>query len=89
MRKDLLSLGFVILFIALLASGTKFQTVDEYYLTHIDEITDDSETVTISIRSDTILDNMDRIKPELKKYVPEDGVILEETARLSLPGAPY
>ena len=61
MRKDLLSLGFVILLIAVLYSGTKIQSVDEYYLTHIDEITDDSHTVTISIRADTILNNMDKL----------------------------
>ena len=85
MRKDLLSLGFVILLVAILISGTKIQSVDEYYLTHIDEITEDSKTVTISISSDTILDNMEKLKPELKKYVPKDGVILKETEYVLRP----
>lgn len=81
MKKDLLALGFIVLAIALILSGTKFQTVDEYYLTHIDDITEDSKTVTISIRCDTILDNWDDLVPELQsdEFVPSDGVILPET----------
>lgn len=81
MKKDLLVLAFIILLISILVSGTKIQSVDEYYLTHIDDITEDSETVTISIRCDTILDNWDKLSPELKseKYVPKDGVILKKT----------
>ncbi|HHV25645.1 DUF4430 domain-containing protein [Anaerosalibacter bizertensis] len=88
MKKDLLVLAFIILLIAIVASGTKIQSVDEYYLTHIDEITEDSETVTISIRCDTILDNWDKLSPQLRseKYVPKDGVILEETEYVLRPG---
>ncbi|WP_062199314.1 DUF4430 domain-containing protein [Massilibacterium senegalense] len=88
MRKDLLSLAFVILLIAVLASGTKIQSVDEYYLTHIDDITEDSETVTISIHCDTILDNWDQLSKELRseKYVPKDGVILKQTEYVLRPG---
>ncbi len=86
MRKDLLSLGFIILLIAVLASGTKIQSVDEYYVTHIDEITENSETVTITIRSDTVLGHMDRLKPELQQYVSKDGVILQETEYVLRPG---
>ena len=61
--------------------GTEFQSVDEYYLTHIDDIQPDSETVTLEIRCDTILDNYDRLDPQLRspEYVPEDGVILPKT----------
>ena len=81
MKKDLLALAFVILFVFLLASGTKIQSVEDYYLTNIDTITEDSETVTLSIRCDTILDNWDLLNPALKseKYIPSDGRILEET----------
>lgn len=88
MRKDLLSLAFVVLLIAVLVSGTKIQSVDEYYLTHIDEITKDSESVKISIRADTILDNWDKLTPELRsdKYVPNDGVIVKETEYVLRPG---
>ena len=79
MRKDLLILSFVVLIIAVLFSGTKIQSVDDYYLTHIDEITEDAETVYISIRSDTLLDKIEKLKPELRTYVPSDGVILPES----------
>lgn len=81
MKKDLLALGFVLLIIALLVSGTKIQSVAEYYLTHIDRITPDSKTVTISIQCKTILDNWANLDPELKagNYVPADGVILPPT----------
>ena len=57
MKKDLLAVLFVILLIAAAVNGTHIQSVDEYYLTHIDDITEDSETVTISIRCDTVLEN--------------------------------
>ena len=37
-----------------LIRGTKIQSVDEYYLTHMEDIQEDSETVTISIKCDTL-----------------------------------
>jgi len=86
LRKDLLSLAFVILLIVIIASGTKIQSVDEYYLTHADDITEDSETVALTIRSDTILDHFDQLKPELREFVPEDGIILEKTDYVLRPG---
>ncbi len=81
MKKDLLVFAFIILLVTVLVSGTKIQSVEEYYLTHIDDITEDSETVAISIRCDTILDNWDKLSPQLRseKYVPKDGVVLKET----------
>ncbi len=81
MKKDLLALLFVILLVAVVINGTHIQSVDEYYLTHIDDITPDSETVTISIRCDSILDNYDDLAEELRsdEFVPPDGVILPET----------
>ncbi|MDQ7094893.1 DUF4430 domain-containing protein [Desulfosporosinus sp. PR] len=88
MKKDLLVLGFVALIIALLISGTKIQSVDEYYLTHIDQITPQSKTVTISIRCDTVLSNWDKLDPSLKtkNYVPADGIILPPTQYVLRPG---
>ena len=88
MKKDLLVILFVILAIALLVQGTHIQSVDEYYLTHIDDITEDSETVTISIRCDTILDNWDELFPELQsdEFVPPDGAILPPTTYVLRPG---
>ena len=81
MKKDLLALLFVVLVIAVVINGTHIQSVDEYYLNHIDDITPESETVTISIRCDTILDNWDDLSPELQsdEFIPPDGVILDQT----------
>lgn len=88
MKKDLLALLFVILLIAAVINGTHIQSVDEYYLTHIDDITPESETVTISIRCDTILDNYDDLAQELRsdEFVPPNGVILPETTVVLRPG---
>lgn len=81
MKKDLLVISFIILFVVVAFNGTKIQSVDEYYLTHIDDIMPDSKTVTLSIVCDSILNNYDSLDPQLKndKYVPSDGVILPPT----------
>ena len=81
MKKDILGIFFVILLVAVIINGTNIQSVDEYYLTHIDDITETSETVTISIRCDTILDNYDDLDVNLRseEFVPKDGVILKES----------
>ncbi len=81
MRKDILIIGCVVLLIAVIFSGTKIQSVEDYYQTHIDDITEDSETVFITIEATTLLDNWDQLDPELRdeKYVPKGGVILEES----------
>ena len=81
MKKDLLALFALVLVIALLISGTEIQSVDDYYLTHIDDITPESETVTFSIRCDTILANYDELEESLRspEFVPPDGIILPAT----------
>lgn len=81
MKKDILIVFTAILLITVLVMGTEFQTVDEYYLTHIDDITDNSKKIILSIRCDSILENYDKLDKSLKseKYVPEDGIILEKT----------
>ena len=81
MKKDLFAIAVVVFVLIFVFSGTKIQTVDEYYLTHIDDITEDSETIYLTIRCDTILDNWNDLDPALKyeKYVPSDGVILMRT----------
>lgn len=80
-KKDILALFAIILIVAVLINGTHIQSVDEYYLTHIDDITPESETVTISIRCDTILAHYDDLDPALRseEFVPADGVILPPT----------
>ena len=81
MKKDILALFVIVLLVAVVINGTNIQSVDEYYLTHIDDITPDSETVTISIRCDTILQNYGDLDPALRsdEFVPPDGVILPVT----------
>lgn len=81
MKKDLLAVLFLVLIAAVLINGTHFQSVDEYYLTHIDDITSETATVFVSIRCDTLLDNWDDLAPELRseEFVPADGVILAST----------
>lgn len=81
MKKDLIAVCVVIFLLVLVFTGTKIQSVDDYYLTHLDDITPDSETVFLTIRCDTILDNWDQLDEALRyeKYVPSDGVILVRT----------
>lgn len=88
MKKDILSILGIILLVAAVINGTHIQSVDEYYLTHIDDITPDSETVTISIRCNTILDNYSELDLSLRseEFVPSDGVILPPTEYVLRPG---
>lgn len=88
MKKDILAILGIILLVTAVINGTHIQSVDEYYLTHIDDITPDSETVTISIRCDTILDNYNDLDPSLRsdEFVPSDGVILPPTEYVLRPG---
>lgn len=88
MKKDILALFVIVLLVAVIINGTNIQSVDEYYLTHIDDITPDSETVTISIRCDTILQNYGDLDPALRsdEFVPPDGVILPPTRYVLRPG---
>lgn len=88
MKKDLLAICVVIFLLVVLFSGTKIQSVEDYYLVHIDDITEDSETVFLSIKCNTILDNWDNLDDSLKfeKYVPSDGVILIQTEYVLRPG---
>lgn len=81
MKKDLLALLVLVLLVALLFSGTEIQSVDDYYLAHLDDITPESETVFLSIRCDTVFSNLDQLDPALRdgNYLPSDGIILPRT----------
>lgn len=83
MKKDLLVIAFIVLLLTILFKGTSIQSVEDYYTTHIDDITEESETVFISISAETLLesDNWDLLDENLQseKYVPNDGMILEKT----------
>jgi hypothetical protein len=80
MKKDLLALCVIALIVTFIALGTNVQSVDDYYLTHLDDITEDSETVFLSIECSSILDNWEALDKNLRyeRYVPRDGVILSE-----------
>ena len=49
MKKNIVMIGIMLVLALVLIRGTKIQSVDEYYLTHMEDIQEDSETVTISI----------------------------------------
>ena len=88
MKKDIIAIFVIVLLVALVISGTNIQSVDEYYLTHIDDITPESETVTLSIRCDTVLANYDDLDPALRSggFVPPDGGIRPPTEYVLRPG---
>lgn len=88
MKKDLLIVFAVVLALAVLIGGSEFQTVEEYYLIHIDDIKEDSETVWIEINCADVLDHTDKLDPALKKsgVLPADGVILPPTEYVLRPG---
>lgn len=83
MKRNLAMLGIAAVLVILILCFSDIQSVDEYYLMHMEDITEDSETVTISIVCNTLLEegNWNKLDNQLQstKYVPEDGMILKET----------
>jgi hypothetical protein len=79
MKKDLLIIGFLVVILSIVFSGTKIQSVDEYYFTHADDIQKDSEVVTLSIQATTLIGHEDTLKSEIRRYMPKDGIILKPT----------
>ncbi len=49
MKKDFLVVFAIFIAVVVLINGTEIQTVDEFYLTHADQITEDSQTVFFEI----------------------------------------
>lgn len=90
MKKHLGLLGIMALFVIVVLAFTDIQSVDDYYMSHMEDIQENSETVTISIVCDTLREekNWEKLDNQLKdtKYVPEDGVILQETTYVLRPG---
>ncbi len=88
MKKNILLLFSIILIGTLLYKGTNFQSVDEFYLQNLDQVTESSDVVTFSIRVDNILDNYDLLKENLKteEYVPSTGAVLEKKEFVLRPG---
>lgn len=87
MKKDILMFSLILFFALLLYQGIDIQTVDEYYLLHADDITEDSEVVTLTIRADTAVKNFEKLPASLQdeRYVPKDGIILPTTEYVLRP----
>jgi hypothetical protein len=81
MKKDLLALAAAVLLVIFVVTGTRIQSAEDYYLTHLDDITADSETVYLSIECSAVLTHWDDLDAALRdeKYVPANGVILGAT----------
>ena len=88
MKKDLLIVFAVILALAVLIGGSEFQTVEEYYQIHIDDIQEDSETVFIEIECRDVLRHWDDLDAALKApgVLPENGELLAPTEYVLRPG---
>lgn len=86
MKKDILIVFAVILALAVLIGGSDFQSVEEYYLVHIDDITPESETVFISIDCTDVLRHKDKLDKALNDEIPADGMILQRTEYVLRPG---
>jgi hypothetical protein len=86
MKKDILIIFAVILALAVLIGGSEFQSVEEYYLVHIDDITPESETVFITIDCSDVLRHMDQLDRALTDEIPPDGMILARTEYVLRPG---
>ena len=87
-KKDLLIVFALVLALAVFLGGSEFQSVEEYYLVHIDDIEEDSETVFISIDCADVLKHWDDLDPALKAdgCIPENGVLLPRTEYVLRPG---
>ena len=81
MKKDLFALSVAVFLMILVCSGTKIQSVEDYYQTHIDDISEDIETVFLTIRCDAVFDRWDDLEPALRSgdFIPQDGMILVRT----------
>lgn len=67
----------VFLVFSIFLSGCKIQSSKNYYNNKSDLTNKD--TVSITIRCDKILDNMDKLNKNIIDIVPKDGLILETT----------
>ena len=87
MKKNLIMVGIAALVIAILALTTDIKSPEQYYLEHMEDISEDSETVSISISCATVLNHMDELEPQLRdeKYVPSDGWILPKATYVLRP----
>ncbi|MBQ6420401.1 MAG: DUF4430 domain-containing protein [Clostridia bacterium] len=86
MKKDLLVFAALFAAVALFLCFSDIQSVEDYYLLHIDDVTPESETVTVSIDCREVLQHLDELDPALKNDVPESGMLLAPTVYVLRPG---
>ncbi|MGN1095427.1 MAG: DUF4430 domain-containing protein [Eubacteriales bacterium] len=79
MKKDIIIALLIIMLAAIFIMNTDFSSVEDYYLEHAEDITEDSMSVSLSIRCDSILENTDKLDKELFAFIPPDGILLSET----------
>ena len=81
MKKNLIVLAVVALAVLAVVCTVDIQSVDEYYLTHLEDISSDSQTVTLSVNCSLVFDNLDLLDESLKRsdIIPKDGIILPPT----------
>jgi len=79
--KDILILCVIGVVIAFIVNGVDIQSVDDYYRSRFDVISEESETVFLSICCSVVHDNLNSLDSHLKdeKYIPADGVMLPLT----------
>ena len=59
MKKDLLLIFSFVIILVILIGGVKIESVQEHYLNNIDNITNETEVITLEIDCHLIYDNWD------------------------------
>lgn len=77
MKKDLLIIFAIILGFAVLVSGTEFQSVEDYYLTHADEIREDSDTVFVTVNCEKAL-SCDEISQAQREEIGDGRIVSQK-----------
>ena len=78
MKKNLLLLLAIALIAVLLIRGVEIESVEEYYLSHSEDVGEGDPYVLLSIRCDGALAS-GRIPASVRTLLPEDGIILPPT----------
>ena len=85
-KKDFLLLFAVVLALAVFLGGSQIQSVEEYYLAHLDDVAADSQTVTFAIDCASVFAHEKDLDPAVKPYLPEDGIIFADAVLVLRPG---
>ncbi|MCH5202161.1 MAG: DUF4430 domain-containing protein [Oscillospiraceae bacterium] len=81
MKKDILAVAVLLIFAAVFIMVTDFQSVEEYYNAHPEDVKNAEKTVTISIECKSILKdiNIKKLDESVLPYIPNNGIILKKT----------